>query len=507
MHNPGLLIFGLLLGLVGGQALLGEEVAAHPPARPPLNVVFVLADDLGWGELGCYGQTKIPTPYLDRLASEGMRFTQHYSGAPVCAPARCVLLTGRHLGHAEIRGNRQAQRHFPEFSEGQYPLSATALTIAHRFQQAGYRTGGIGKWGLGPVGSTGAPDRMGFEFFFGYNCQAVAHSFYPPYLWRNQEKISINPHPIPGHARRPTGELALEEWQSENYAPYRMIEQAEHFIADSDPRPFFLYLPLIEPHVALHPPAETLEKFPRDWDQRVYRGGNGYLPHPRPRAAYAALIHDLDRHVGRVLEALERAGLTERTLVIFTSDNGPTHPGTEDPDFHIGGVDARFFNSTGGLRGYKGSVYEGGLRVPLIVRQPGLVPAGTVNSSPGYFADWFPTLVEACGLVPAENPDGVSLWPLLTGQETTLSHRPPMIWIFPEYGGQAAVRWDQWKLVGRQLKTPQPDPWELYDLEQDPQETLNLAERHPEWVTEGQRMLWEANRDNPIFPVKFPQLP
>ncbi|MHB1307857.1 MAG: sulfatase-like hydrolase/transferase [Limisphaerales bacterium] len=302
-----------LLALLGSLSLVAE-------AR--LNVVFLLADDLGWGELGCYGQTKIPTPHLDRLAAQGMRFTRHYSGAPVCAPSRCVLLTGKHLGHAEVRGNLQAKTRFPDFTAGQHPLSERARTVAQVFQEAGYATGAMGKWGLGPVGSTGDPNRKGFDHFFGYNCQAVAHSYYPSHLWRNADLVPLNSRPIPGHAKQPEGEVRLEDWIGEHYAPRVMLAEAVKFIATNRACPFFLYLPFIEPHVAMHPPCEWVERFPTDWDTEVYRGENAYLPHPRPRAAYAAMISNLDDHVGRVLAALDTAGVADRTLVIFTSDNG-----------------------------------------------------------------------------------------------------------------------------------------------------------------------------------------
>lgn len=270
------------LGLIFGPptAASATPPTSAPGSHPPLNIVFILADDLGWGELGCYGQQKIPTPNIDRLATQGMRWTHHYSGAPVCAPSRCVLLTGRHLGHAEIRGNLQAQSRLPQFTEGQYPLSDSAITVAQVFQQAGYATGAIGKWGLGPVGSSGDPNRQGFDFFFGYNCQAIAHSFYPPHLWRNQTQIPLNAPPIPGHARQPDGAVHMQDWIGQSYAPDLMIAEATRFIARHAHQPFFLYLPFIEPHVAMHPPRDRVEQFPADWDDQVYRGENAYLPHP-----------------------------------------------------------------------------------------------------------------------------------------------------------------------------------------------------------------------------------
>ncbi len=472
--------------------------------NPRLNVVFILADDLGWGELGSYGQRKIPTPHLDRLAAQGMRFTRHYSGAPVCAPSRCVLMTGKHLGHAEVRGNLQAKTQFPEFTEGQIPLSEGARTVVQVFQEAGYATGAMGKWGLGPVGSSGDPARKGFDLFFGYNCQAMAHSYYPPYLWRNAEKIPIHAKPIPGHQKQPEGPVTAEPWMGETYAPKLMIAEAEAFLARNRDRPFFLYLPFIEPHVAMHPPKESVEKFPVEWDSEPYRGGNGYLPHPRPRAAYAAMISDLDGYVGRILAALDRHGLADRTLVIFTSDNGSTHPGPGDPRFHIGGADPVFFGSTAGLRGYKGSVYEGGIRVPMMARLPGRIPAGVVNGTPGYFADWFPTLCAAAGLPCPDGLDGENLWPALTGAATQKGRTRPMVWVFPEYGGQVAVRIGEWKVLRRDLSTKTPGHWEVYDLSKDAAESANVARERPDLVAEAIEILRAEVGENHLFPLTIP---
>jgi arylsulfatase A len=483
---------------------LSGLLAAPPAAAEKLNVVFILADDLGWGELGCYGQEKIPTPNIDRLAAEGMRFTQHYTGAPVCAPARCVLMTGRHAGHAEVRGNFRVEQAFPQFTEGQYPLSENAITIAHVFQKAGYATGAMGKWGLGPVGSTGDPNRQGFDLFFGYNCQSVAHSFYPPHVWRNAEKITINRQPIPGHARQPEGPVRLDDWIGETYAPTLMIAEAEKFIAANRARPFFLYLPFIEPHVAMHPPRESVEKFPAEWDDVPFRGETGYLPHPRPRAGYAAMISDLDGYVGRVMAALDQAGVSGNTLVIFTSDNGTTHPRPQSGRFHVGGVDAQFFNSTAGLRGYKGSVYEGGIRVPMIARLPGRIAAGAVSDVPAYFPDWFPTLCEAAGLTTPAGLDGESIWPVLTGTKQAGPRTTPMLWVFPEYGGQVAVRIGGFKLVRQNLNTPNPGPWEVYDLAADRAEANDLAASRPDLIRQAEAILRREVDDNARFPVPIP---
>lgn len=444
------------------------------------NIVFILADDLGYGELGCYGQTKIKTPHLDRLATEGIRFTRHYTGAPVCAPARCTLLTGRHLGHAEIRNNGDSGngRKFP----GQWPITAEAITLAEVLQQAGYRTGGFGKWGLGPTNSAGSPIRQGFHRFYGYNCQRNAHSYFPPFLDDDEGIETINENPIPGHQRQPKGQVKADDYRAETYAPDRILEEALAFLDDHHEQPFFLYLPFVEPHVAMHPPQEWVDHYPREWDQKKgpYRGQNGYLPHPRPRAGYAAMISDLDEHVGTILNRLKKHQLDDNTLVIFTSDNGTTHPG-RDPQFHIGGVDASFFDSTAGLRGWKGSVNEGGIRVPAIVRWPGKVKAGTTTSAPSYFPDWFPTL---CAVAETKTPsklDGTDLTPALSGR--SFKRRKPMIWEFHGYGGQLAVIDFPWKAVRQKAKTKKPQPWQLYHLGNDPNETRNLAQKHPEMVT------------------------
>jgi len=470
------------------------------------NVVFIIADDLGWGEPGCYGQQKIPTPHIDKLAAQGTRFTQHYSGAPVCAPSRCVLMTGRHLGHAEIRGNQQAKVKFPQFTEGQHPISAEVATLPAAFRKAGYATAAMGKWGLGPVGSTGDPNKKGFDLFFGYNCQSVAHSYYPRFLWRNDRQVETNPLAVPGHAKEPDGGVTPDSFIGKNYAPKLMIEEAEKFIdlQTAAKKPFFLYLAFIEPHVAMHPPKEDVDRFPKEWDAQPYHGECGYLAHARPRAGYAAMISNLDSYVGRVMAALEQGGVAENTILVFTSDNGTTHPGKAGSMFHTGGVDAKFFNSTAGLRGYKGSVYEGGIRVPMIVRFPGKVKAGAVSDAPGYFADWFPTLCAAAGIDPPDKPDGENLWPVITGSAVP-SSRKPMVWVFPEYGGQVAVRIGSFKIIRQKLKTKKPDAWEVYDIARDRGEATDLATERADLIQQAKEILRRETSENAVSPVKLPE--
>ena len=492
-------------------ALCLAATSATSQAKPPVsakastdrpNVVFILADDLGYGELGCYGQKKIRTPNIDKLAGQGLRFTRHYSGAPVCAPARCVLMTGKHLGHAQVRGNLQASRKFPQFTKGgQYPITADAETIAEAFKKKGYATAAMGKWGLGPVGSSGDPNKQGFDHFYGYNCQAVAHSFFPKAIWDDDKHVVINEKPIPGRAKQPQGEVKLKDWLGENYASDLIRTDALKWLDTNADKPFFLYLPFTEPHVAMHPPVALVESYPAAWDDRPYRGQCGYLPHPRPRAGYAAMITHLDQHVGAVLDALEAKGIAENTIVIFTSDNGTTHPSGNDPVFGIGGVDATFFNSLAGLKGYKGSVHEGGLRVPAIVRWPGKVKAGSSSDFASYFPDWFPTLCELAGLEKPDGLDGVSIAPtiLADGEQAV---RNPMVWVFPEYGGQVATRFGDHLVVRTGLKRKKaPGAWEAYNVVTDPNQKTDLADKQPELIEKAKAILADQWDENAIFPV------
>ena len=443
------------------------------------NIVFILADDLGYGELGCYGQKKIRTPNIDRLASQGIKFTHHYTGAPVCAPARCVLLTGLHLGHAEIRNNGDSKngRKFP----GQWPITSGTITIAEALKEGGYVSGGFGKWGLGPTDTSGSPIKQGFDRFYGYNCQRNAHSFFPPFLDDDEGEEKINKNPIPGHLQKPKEEIKADDYRDETYAPDRILEEALEFLDKNKDQPFFLYLPFVEPHVAMHPPQEWIDQYPKEWDKEkgAYRGQNGYLPHPRPRAGYAAMISDLDEHVGTILQRLKKHGLDNNTIVVFTSDNGTTHP-SRDPKFHVGGVDAPFFNSTAGLRGWKGSVNEGGIRVPAIVRWPGKIKAGSTTSAPSYFPDWFPTLCKAAGVKIPKKLDGTDLTPALI--KKPFERSKPMIWEFHGYGGQLAVIDFPWKVVRQKAKSKKPGKWQLYNIRKDPAEGNDLAQQHPEIV-------------------------
>ncbi|WP_442505654.1 arylsulfatase [Novipirellula sp. SH528] len=476
----------LWIAIVVAMQVLNVQTLWAASGEQP-NIVFILADDLGYGELGCYGQEKIKTPNIDRLASQGMRFTQHYTGAPVCAPARCVLMTGQNLSHAQIRGNRDSGngRIYP----GQWPITDDAVTIAEVLKTAGYVTGAFGKWGLGPSNTSGSPIKQGFDRYFGYNCQRNAHSYYPPFLDSDEREVQINLYPIPGHDRKPEGQVIADDYRAKNYAPDLILAEATKFIDKNKNKPFFLYLPFVEPHVSMQPPQQWLDQYPESWDEEngPYRGENGYLPHPRPRAAYASMISDLDEHVGTILERLEDHGLSENTLIVFTSDNGPTHGG-RDPRFHIGGAACTFFNSTGGLRGFKGSCYEGGIRVPCVVKWPGHVKENSVSELPSYFPDWFVTLSEVAkidlqntGSTKNTALDGISLLSELTSSSTP-TRDSPLIWDFHNYGGIVAIRDGKWKAVRRDLLKKKPGDWELYDLDTDRDEQNDVAAEHPEVV-------------------------
>jgi arylsulfatase len=461
-----------------------QQHARTNAARQP-NIVFVLADDLGWGDLGRYGNTKIRTPYLDQMAKEGMRFTQFYAGSPVCAPSRCVLMTGKHGGHAFIRDNREWQ------PEGQYPIPASEVTLAELLKAQGYATGGFGKWGLGYPGSEGDPNKQGFDLFYGYNCQREAHNFYPDHLWRNDKKIMLE-----GNDRGLTGK---------HYSHDLIEAEALQFIRDNKDKPFFLYAPFTIPHLALQVPEDSLAEYVGKWDDPPYDGKNGYLPHPTPRAAYAAMITRMDRSVGRILALLKELKLDDDTLVIFASDNGGAFGEVDRETFEfkpgrLGGTDYVFFGSTGKFRAFKGSVYEGGIRVPFIARWPGKIKAGVVSELPAVFYDVLPTLCEVAGAKTPQNADGVSILPTLLGKGKQRKHEF-LLWDFNGYGGQQAVRLGDWKGVRRNIHRGNTKI-ELYNLATDVSETQDVAAQHPDLVKRIEKILSEQHVPSALFPLK-----
>ncbi len=316
-------ILAPLLGAMMCFGAFGQTEAAQKP-----NIIVILADDLGWNELGCYGQQKIRTPNLDRLAAEGQRWTQFYSGAPTCSASRNVLLTGRHTGGVTVQDLKRADpKETPHDLRGDWPMAAETYTIHRALAAAGYTTAAFGKWGMGEYGSPGAPDRHGVQTFFGYTDHRMCHTFYPPFLWKDGVKIPINTPGVPGHARQPEGEVKADTYRGQKHASEAILEEALEFVstAAGASTPFFLYYCPLEPHVAMQPPQQWVDAYPEEWDAAPYRGENGYLPHPRPRAAYAATISFLDDHVGQLMRRLRETGADKNTLVVFTSDNGTTH--------------------------------------------------------------------------------------------------------------------------------------------------------------------------------------
>lgn len=463
--------------------LLLLVIPAFAQKRQP-NIIFMLADDLGYGDLGSYGQTKIRTPYLDQMAKEGMRFTNFYAGSPVCAPSRCVLMTGKHGGHAFIRDNKEWQ------PEGQYPIPASEITVAESLKQRGYVTGGFGKWGLGYPGSEGDPNKQGFDLFYGYNCQREAHNFYPDHLWRNDQKIKLD-----GNDRGLTGK---------QYSHDLIEAEALQFIRTNKDKPFFAYLPFTIPHLALQVPDDSLAEYLGKWDDPPYDGKNGYLPHPHPRAAYAAMITRMDRTVGRVFALLKELKLDENTLVIFTSDNGGAFGEvSKEFDFtpgRMGGTDYVFFNSTANFKAFKGSVYEGGLRVPFIARWPGKIKAGTTSDLPAVFYDVLPTLTQITDAVAPKKIDGVSLTATLFSKGKQ-PKREFLFWDFGGYGGQQAVRMGDWKGLRRNLHRGNMKI-ELYNLAADIGEKNDVAAQHPDIVKRIEKIMLEQHTPSAIFPFK-----
>lgn len=453
--------------------LLSALLAAASFADKQPNIIYIYADDLGYGELGSYGQTKIKTPHLDKLAANGMRFTQHYSGSPVCAPSRCVLMTGIDSGRAYIRNNSPWYRMTNPHNQGQEPLKPEYTTIAELLKEQGYRTAVAGKWGLGGPESYGIPTKHGFDDFFGYHCQGVAHSYYPDHLWHNETKIPFNKEATPGYHK--LKEEPLGDWthrQGEKYAPDAIADHMLTWISDATEKeePFFFWYASIIPHVALHIPDKKLNEYGYSiyWDAEPYLGQRGYSAHPRPRAAYASMITYLDEQVGRIVKLLEEKGELDNTLIIFSSDNGASY---------AGGADAEFFNSVSGLRGLKGSVFEGGLRVPMIASWPVKIKPGTTSDLLCAQVDMLPTLIDAAGGKAPNNIDGVSILPTLTGQ----GEQTKPDFYYWELANKQALREGDWKLVRTFNKQKKPTTY-LFNIAEDRNEQNNLADQHPDRV-------------------------
>lgn len=453
------------------------------------NIVYILADDLGYGDLSCYGQKKFKTPNIDRLAKDGMLFTQHYAGCTVCAPSRSSLMTGLNTGHTPIRGNKGWD------PEGQYPIPASTFTVAEMLKQAGYNTGAFGKWGLGFIGTEGDPNKQGFDEFFGYNCQSLAHNYFPEYLWDNDQKVILKGN---------SGDLFKE------YAPKLIHDRALRFIEKNNPnqtgKPFFLFYPNIIPHAELLLPDENMNEFRGKFlPEKAYNGAvpgspnfrqGAYGAQPETHAAFAAMVTLLDNQVGEVVTKLKELGLDKNTIIIFSSDNGPHIEGGGDPDY---------FDSNGPFKGYKRDLYEGGIREPMIARWPGKIKAGSTTDLVSAFWDVMPTLAEIAGIPAPKNIDGISFLPSLTGNGTQVKHET-LYWEFHEQDGRQALRKGDWKLVRYHVFTPEKTTTELYNLKMDIGEEKNVAAEHPKVVNEMLEILKHSRNDSDVFPFGKNQL-
>ncbi|MEO0471759.1 MAG: arylsulfatase [Bacteroidota bacterium] len=441
---------------------------ANTASRP--NIILILADDLGYGDLGCYGQTHFATPNLDQLAQEGMRFTQHYAGSPVCAPARCVLMTGKHTGHAFVRGNAQNKESF-----GQLPLPADEITIAKLLQANGYRTGAFGKWGLGNAGSSGDPLQHGFEQFFGYHDQVRAHNSYPEFLMDGSTKVML---------RNEVQYLSDTLWhrglgsvstQKVDYSNDLILEKALDFIDQDSDRPFFLYFPTTIPH----------DNGEAEIGQRIEVPDASKFadrPWPADEKSYAALVEHLDGYLRRMREKLTESGQADNTIIIFTSDNGP--------------LPSQALDSNGALQGHKRDLYEGGIRVPLIVHWPGQITGGESDHISG-FQDFLPTLAEMAGIKDVPATDGLSFMGTLQGRGQVAHDY--LYWEFHWWkSSKQAIRQGKWKAI----RNGPEAPIELYDLRQDVGETTDLASQYPQHIARMDSLMQEARTSSVHFPMK-----
>ena len=456
------------------------------------NIIYILADDLGYAEIGAFGQEKIETPNIDALSKKGMIFTQHYSSAPVCAPARYMFLTGKHSGNSFIRGNDEWNDRGDVWDykamakdstlEGQRPVPKGTKTIANYLQEEGYKTALVGKWGLGAPHTHSVPNEMGFDFFYGFNCQRQAHTYYPLHLYKNKNRVHLANDTIAPSTPFPKGldpkdPTSYKDYTLTEYAPDLMFEELTGFVTENKANPFFLYWATPVPHVALQAPKRWvdyyIEKFGPE-EPYLSGNGNGYFSHQTPHAAYAAMVSYFDENVGKLVQQLKDEGIYDNTLIVFTSDNGPSY---------AGGADSMFFESAKPFDGEygrgKGFVYEGGIRVPTFFTWPGKIKAETTSNHASAHYDMLATFADVLDFDKPIETDGVSFLPTLLGEQNQEKHEF-MYWEFPEYGGQVAIRMDDWKVIRQHLKDEEKPTLELYNLVDDPTETNNIAAEHPE---------------------------
>ncbi len=495
--------------------LVGFAGCSQPENNRKPNIIYILADDLGYGELGSYGQELIETPNLDNLAANGMRFTQHYAGAPVCAPSRCVLLTGQHAGHAYIRSNDEwaSRGDVWDFAkavedpnlEGQIPIPGSIPTIGNVLQKAGYKTAIVGKWGLGAPLTDGIPNNRGFDFFFGYNCQRQAHTLYPKHLWKNKQKVWLEndlivPKTKLDSAADPYKLASYSKFFQNDYAPKLMQDEVLEFIEQNKDNPFFLYYATPLTHNPLQIPQEYIDRYVEKFgEEEPYLGDMGYFPNRYPRAAYAAMVSYLDQQVGEIIEKLKDLGLYENTLIIFTSDNGPTYSG---------GTDSPFFDSAKPFKSEygwgKGFTHEGGIRVPMIASWKGKIAPGSTSDLISAFWDVMPTLAEVAGVEAPAAIDGISFLPELMGENGQKIHEF-LYWEFPSYQGQQAVRLEDWKGIRKNIFEGNMEI-ELYNLKIDPTEQKNVASANPEVVKQVARIMKQEHTTPEIEKFKIEQL-
>ncbi|MGL4292345.1 MAG: arylsulfatase [Bacteroidales bacterium] len=463
----------LFAGLTAFMPLMAKQ---QKKTMQKPNVLFILADDLGYGDLSCYGQEKFDTPNIDRLALNGMRFTQCYSGTTVSAPSRSALLTGMHTGHTFVRGNKEMK------PEGQFPLPADTYTIFRLFRDAGYTTGAFGKWGLGGIGTSGDPNALGVDNFYGYNCQLLAHNYYPDHLWENDTRIELADNKDKG-----TG----------SYAQDLIHEKAIAFLeSQNEEQPFFMYYPAVLPHAELIVPEDSIiRKFRGKYPETPFKGvDNGcrcgeYCSQVYPRATFAAMVYRLDVYVGQLIAKLKEQGLYDNTLIVFTSDNGPHQEGGADPVF---------FNGNGIYRGFKRDLYEGGIRVPMIVSWPGRISPGTETSFMCSFWDMMPTFREMIGAKTKNKEDGLSIYPLLTGTKGQKEHEY-LYFEFQELGGRQALRRGDWKLLHLNIRNK--PVYELYNIAADPQEKYNRIAEYPEIANDLKSLMSQARTSDSNWPL------
>ena len=449
------------------------------------NIVYILADDLGVGDLGCYGQKVIKTPNIDQLAARGIQFYNHYSGCTVSAPSRSVLMTGQHTGHTPIRDNRGG-----DLKEGQTPMDANSFTIAELLKQKGYATGAFGKWGLGFIGTSGDPNKQGFDEFFGYNCQVIAHRYYPQYLWHNDQKVFL-----PGN-----------DWTNKvTYAADVIHNKAIEFIEKNAKKSFFLFYPTTIPHAELLvPDDEIFKRHSGKYDETPFtiekakKGaayGPGldiaaYCPQEQPKATYASMVERLDRNVGEIMAKLKELGIDKNTLIIFSSDNGVHKEG---------GLDPEFFDSNSKYRGCKRDLYEGGIKTPMLAMWPEKIKAGSTTNHISAFWDVLPTFAEIVKTNIPGNVDGISFLPTLLASGNQNTHEY-MYWEFHAMNGKQAIRQGKWKAVRLNVLIKAQTVTELYNLDEDPSETTNLASSNPEKVKEMELLMDKAHTESELFP-------